>query len=50
MDLSSNFFSYEDCKTISESLKKNRSIYGFHFAGNYGYVDARGFLQIEEEA
>jgi len=31
------------------ALEKNKSIYGFHFAGNVGYVDSRGFLVFEEE-
>lgn len=32
---------------ISESLNINKSIYGFHFYGNYGYVDNKGFLVFE---
>lgn len=33
---------------ISKALEKNKTIYGFHFSGNYGYVDSRGFLIIDE--
>lgn len=29
-------------------LEKNTSMYGFHFAGNHGYVDNRMFLVINE--
>jgi Ran GTPase-activating protein (RanGAP) involved in mRNA processing and transport len=39
-DLSSNSFGYHDSKEISNALKENHSIYGFHFSGNYGYVDS----------
>lgn len=38
-----------DCRVIAESLKKNRTIYGFHFDGNWGKVDARGFLEISDD-
>lgn len=27
----------------------NKSMYGFHFYGNYGYVDNKGFLVIESK-
>ncbi|CAD8171615.1 unnamed protein product [Paramecium pentaurelia] len=47
-DLSSNQFSLNDCKLIANALKQNRTIYGFHFVNNWGIVDARGFLQIQE--
>ena len=44
LDLSANYFTLNDSKLISQSLSKNHTIYGFHFAGNWGTVDARGFL------
>ena len=47
-DLCSNKFRYEECKEIAEGLKKNHTIYGFHFEGNYGYVDSEGFLVIKD--
>jgi NLR family CARD domain-containing protein 3 len=37
------------CSQLADALKSNRTIYGFHFTGNYGYVDARGFLVVVEE-
>lgn len=49
LDLSSNFFTLQDCKAIAEAIAKNHTIYGFHFRGNYGWVDARGFLVVDSE-
>jgi hypothetical protein len=34
---------------VAQALSKNKSIYGFHFGGNYGYTDSKGFLIIEGE-
>lgn len=28
-------------------MNKNKKIYGFHFNGNYGYIDTKGFLKLE---
>jgi len=39
LDLSNNKFTYTESKLISEALDTNRTIYGFHFKGNYGVVD-----------
>lgn len=47
-DLSSNNFGYPDACEISTALEENHTIYGFHFAGNSGYVDTRGFLVPEK--
>jgi hypothetical protein len=47
-DLCSNKFRFEECKLIQEGLEKNHAIYGFHFEGNYGYVDSEGFLILKE--
>jgi Leucine Rich Repeat. len=49
LDLSNNYFCKEDCKVISEGLNNNHTLYGFHFHGNIGYVDAKGFLIIPED-
>lgn len=49
VDLSSNNFSEEASKIIAEGLEPNKKIYGFHFDGNHGYVDSRGFLIVEEK-
>lgn len=48
LDLSFNYFGFEQSKSISLGLEKNKTIYGFHFVGNAGYVDNRGFLIPEE--
>lgn len=47
-DLSCNHFRYEECEIIAEGLKVNHSVYGFHFDGNYGYVDSEGFLVLDK--
>ena len=47
LDLSCNKFTYNESQQISEALENNQSIYGFHFKGNYGYVDNLGFLKVE---
>ncbi len=49
LDMSNNYIDYENSVKISEGLEKNQSIYGFHYAGNCGYVDSRGFLVINKE-
>lgn len=46
-DLSSNHFWLEESQEIAEGLESNHSVYGFHFEGNYGYVDSEGFLQLD---
>lgn len=48
LDLSNNYFTLQECKLISMGLENNHSIYGFHFAGNYGYVDSKGFLNVHD--
>ncbi len=49
MDLSFNKFSLAESLIIQKDLAENHSIFGFHFAGNYGYVDEKGFLNIPED-
>ena len=39
LDLSNNNFDLKESILISSGLEENKSIYGFHFHGNYGYVD-----------
>ena len=46
LDLSNNNFSLKESTEVAEALKSNRTIYGFHFQGNYGYVDALGHLRV----
>ena len=48
LDMSYNYFNYEQSKSLSAGLELNKTIYGFHFVGNCGYVDDRGFLIPEE--
>ena len=48
VDFSSNSFTEEESKVIGEGLLQNHKIYGFHFGGNSGYIDAKGFLKSEE--
>lgn len=49
LDLSKNHFSFNDCQKIAEGLEENHSIYGFHFLGNFGYVDCYGFLCLDDK-
>jgi len=49
LDLSTNYFTLEECKQIADGINLNRTIYGFHFFGNFGYVDNRGFLVLNSE-
>lgn len=49
LDLSSNYFTLDECRQIAEGINSNKSIYGFHFFGNFGYVDNRGFLILNNE-
>ncbi len=46
MDLSNNYFNKDQSKKIAEALEFNKTMYGFHFSGNVGYVDSRMFLVI----
>ena len=46
MDLSNNYFTLEESKMIAAGLENNHTLFGFHFVGNYGYVDAKGFLVV----
>ena len=46
-DLSNNGFTLDDCVQISKALVYNKTIVGFHFLGNFGFVDNKGFLVVE---
>lgn len=48
LDLSNNQFNKYDSLIISQGLVPNKTLYGFHYTGNYGYVDSRGFLIVKE--
>ena len=48
LDLSNNYINRSDSLTISKALESNHTVYGFHFQGNVGYVDAKGFLVIPD--
>ena len=41
LDISNNSFTLEQSLEISTLLNLNKTIVGFHFEGNYGYVDSR---------
>jgi len=49
LDLSNNYINKADAKIIAEDLKSNHTLYGFHFAGNCGFVDFKGFLVIPDD-
>jgi len=50
LDLSFNNFSLKESMIIKEGVEANHQLYGFHFEGNYGYLDWRGFLKISEHS
>lgn len=47
LDMSNNNFTLDESQKIAEALKSNHTIYGFHFEGNFGYVDRRGFILFD---
>ncbi|KAL4482818.1 hypothetical protein ABPG72_022378 [Tetrahymena utriculariae] len=44
IDISYNQINFQETTIISEALKKNFTIVGFHFNGNCGFIDKSGFL------
>ena len=48
LDLSFNNFTKAASEIISSGLETNKTLYGIHFRGNYGFINARGFLVIAE--
>jgi len=41
LDISQNYFPKDASTVIALALETNKTIYGFHFSGNWGYVDSR---------
>ena len=33
---------------IAEALKENHTIFGFHYFGNGGKIDSKGFLHLKK--
>ena len=46
MDMSNNKINYEESLEIEKALKKNRTIYGFHYVGNCGRIDNFGTFKF----
>ncbi len=46
LDLSCNGFNFKESKKISQALNDNHTMFGFHFSGNFGYTDEKGFLNV----
>jgi len=48
LDLSFCSFSEEESRLLAEGFRGNQIIYGLHFEGNFGYVNHRGFVVVED--
>lgn len=48
LDLSNNQIKKNESKAIALGLKENSNIYGFHFNGNAGHINCKGFLIVGE--
>lgn len=48
IDLSYNNFNKSHGEVIIQGLHENHTLYGFHYMGNYGYIDPQGFLVLED--
>ena len=48
LDLSHNHIKKAESKVIALGLKENSNIYGFHFNGNDGHINPKGFLIVGE--
>lgn len=48
LSLSNNGFSFDESKKIAEGLNQNKTMYGFHFSGNFGYIDYLGIRQVTQ--
>lgn len=46
LDLSDNGFLYKESVKISQSLRRNHTLNGFHFGGNHGYINEQMFLVV----
>lgn len=49
LDLSFNNFNLEESKIIQNAISENHNLLGFHFRGNFGFMDSKGYLQIPNE-
>lgn len=47
LDVSNNHFTKPQTIKIAEALKFNRTLYGFHFTGNNGFMDSESFLNVD---
>ena len=47
LDISHNNLGKESCSIISQGLASNHTLYGIHVEGNECFIDAKGFMQIE---
>eukprot|EP00359_Climacostomum_virens_P009598 CAMPEP_0204913250 /NCGR_PEP_ID=MMETSP1397-20131031/11196_1 /ASSEMBLY_ACC=CAM_ASM_000891 /TAXON_ID=49980 /ORGANISM="Climacostomum Climacostomum virens, Strain Stock W-24" /LENGTH=869 /DNA_ID=CAMNT_0052084449 /DNA_START=77 /DNA_END=2683 /DNA_ORIENTATION=- len=47
LDLSFNYFNEAETKIISAHLEGNHDLFGLHYEGNDGVVDARGFIKVQ---
>lgn len=50
LDLSFNYFNEAETKILSSHLDQNHELLGLHFEGNDGYIDARGFVNVQTYA
>lgn len=48
LDLSHNQIKKDESNVIAIGLKENSNIYGFHFNGNEGQMNPKGFLIVGE--
>ena len=48
LDISYNNIGYADTVVLAQALIPNKTLIGFHYAGNSGYLDVRGFLIPEK--
>jgi Ran GTPase-activating protein (RanGAP) involved in mRNA processing and transport len=50
LDLSYNYFDEAETRTLSGLLADNHTLFGLHYEGNDGLVDARGFIKVQTYA
>ena len=50
LDLSNNYFTLQESKIIASGFENNHNIYGFHFVGNYGYVNSQRYLIVNDQS
>lgn len=60
LDISNNNLSFDEAAEISKIISVNKTLYGLHFIGNYGFlfnlkflfirvVDNNGFIVLDEK-